>query len=59
MRVGILGIEEEAYYSSYLDSTRQRTRVHSVLCCLEGRIGMCFDAVREGGTLWFPSVEES
>ena len=31
MRGGILGIEEEVYYSSYLDSPGQGTRVHSVL----------------------------
>ena len=31
MRVGILGIKEEAYYSSYLDSSGQGTEVHSVL----------------------------
>ena len=59
MRGGIQGVEEEAYYSSYLNSPGQGTGVHSVLCCLEGRTGMCFDAVREGSSLWFPSVEES
>ena len=31
MRGGILGVEEEAYYSSYLDSPGQETGVHSVL----------------------------
>ena len=31
MRGGILGIEEEVYYCSYLDSPGQGTRVHSVL----------------------------
>ena len=59
MREGILGVKEEAYFSSYFDSPRERTGVHSVLRCLEGRIGMCFDAVREDCSLWFPSVEES
>ena len=59
MQGGIPGVEEETYYSSYLDSPGQGTRVHSVLRCLEGRIGMCFDAVWEGNSLWFPSVEES
>ena len=31
MRGGILGVEEEAYYSSYLDSPEQGTGVHNVL----------------------------
>ena len=31
MRGGIPGVEEEAYYSSYLDSSRQGTGVHNVL----------------------------
>ena len=31
MRGGIPGIEEEAYFSSYLDSFGQGTGVHSVL----------------------------
>ena len=31
MRGGIPGVEEEAYFSSYLDSPGQRTGVHSVL----------------------------
>ena len=31
MRGGFLGVEEEAYYSSYLDSPGQGTGVHSVL----------------------------
>ena len=31
MREGILGVEKEAHYSSYLDSPRQGTGVHSVL----------------------------
>ena len=31
MREGILGVEEEAYYCSYLDSSRQGTGVNSVL----------------------------
>ena len=31
MRGGIPGIEEKAYYSSYLDSLGQGTGVHSVL----------------------------
>ena len=31
MREGILGVEEEAYLSSYLDSPGQATGVHSVL----------------------------
>ena len=31
MRGGILGVEEEAYLSSYLDSPGQGTWVHSVL----------------------------
>ena len=57
MRGGITGVEEEAYYCSYLDSPGQGTRVHSV--CLEGRTRMCFDAFWEGSSLWFPSVEES
>ena len=59
MRGGISGVEEEAYFNSYLDSLGQGTEVHSVLWCLEGRTGMCFDAVREGSSLWFPLVEES
>ena len=33
-------------YTMYCDASR-------------GRTGMCFDAVREGSSLWFPSVEES
>ena len=59
MRGGIPGVEEETYFNPHLDSPGQGTRVHSVLCCLEGRIGMCFDAVREGSSLWFSLVEES
>ena len=55
MRGGILGIEEEAYFSSYLDSPGQGYIVY----CDEGRTGMYFDVVREGSSLWFPSVEES
>ena len=31
MRGGIPGVEEEAYFSSYLDSLGQGTRVNSVL----------------------------
>ena len=31
MRGGIPGIEEEAYFSSYLDSPEQGTGVHGVL----------------------------
>ena len=31
MRGGILVVEEEAYYSSYLDSPGQGTGVHNVL----------------------------
>ena len=31
MRRGIPGIEEEAYYNSYLDSPKKGTGVHSVL----------------------------
>ena len=31
MRGGIPGVEEEAYYCSYLDSLRQGIGVHSVL----------------------------
>ena len=31
MREGIPGVEEEAYYRSYLDSPGQGTGVHSVL----------------------------
>ena len=31
MRGGIPGVEEEAYFSSYPDSSRERTGVHSVL----------------------------
>ena len=31
MRGGILRVEEEAYFSSYLDSPGQGTGVHSVL----------------------------
>ena len=31
MREGILGIEKEAYYSSYFDSPGKGTEVHSVL----------------------------
>ena len=31
MRGGISGVEEEAYFSSYLDSSREGTEVHSVL----------------------------
>ena len=31
MREGILGVEEEAYFSSCLDSPGQGTGVHSVL----------------------------
>ena len=31
MRGGIPGVEEEAYFSSYLDSPAQGTGVHSVL----------------------------
>ena len=59
MRECIPGVEEEAYFRSYLYSLGQGTWVHSVLRCLEGRTEMCFDAVREGSSLWFPSVEES
>ena len=59
MRGGIPGVEEKAHYCSYFDSPGQGTGVHSVLGCLEGRTGMCFDVVREGSSLWFPSVEES
>ena len=56
---GIPGVEEETYFSSYLDSPGQGTGVHNVLCCLEGKNGMCFDAVWEGSSLWFLLVEES
>ena len=28
---GIPGVEEEAYFSSYFDSTRERAKVHGVL----------------------------
>ena len=59
MRGGIPGVEKETYISSSLDSPGQGIGVQSVLRCLEGRIGMCFDAVREGSSLWFLSVEES
>ena len=31
MREGILGVEEEVYFSSYLDSPGQGTGVHSAL----------------------------
>ena len=31
MQGGILGVEEEAYFRSYLDSPGQGTGVHSVL----------------------------
>ena len=31
MQGGILGVEEETYYCSYLDSPRQGIGVHSVL----------------------------
>ena len=31
MREGILGVKEEAYFSSYSDSPRERTGVHNVL----------------------------
>ena len=31
MQEGILGIKEEAYFSSYYDSSREGTEVHSVL----------------------------
>ena len=31
MREGILGIEEEAYFSSYYDSPGEGTEVHNVL----------------------------
>ena len=31
MRGGILGVEKEAHYCSYLDSPEQGTGVHSVL----------------------------
>ena len=31
MREGIIGVEEEAYYCSYLDSPGQGTGVHIVL----------------------------
>ena len=31
MREGILGIEEEDYFSSYFDSSREGEKVHSVL----------------------------
>ena len=31
MRGGIPGVEEEAYYSSYLDRPGQGIRVHSIL----------------------------
>ena len=31
MRGGIPGVEEKAYYNSYLDSPGQRTGVHNVL----------------------------
>ena len=59
MRRGIPGVEEETYFSSHFDSSGQGTGIHSVLGCIEGRIGMCFDAVREGSSLWFSPVEES
>ena len=59
MRKGNPRVEEEAYYSSYFDSPREGAGVHGVLWLLEGRTGMRSDAVREGSTLWFPSVEES
>ena len=59
MRGGIPEVEEETYFSSHIDSSGQGTGVHSVLLCLEGGIRMCFDAVREGSSLWFSSIEES
>ena len=31
MREGILGIEKEAYFNSYFDSTEEEAEVHSVL----------------------------
>ena len=31
MRGGIPGVEDEAYFNSYLDSPREMTGVHSVL----------------------------
>ena len=31
MREGITGVEKEAHYSSYLDSSRLETGVHNVL----------------------------
>ena len=31
MRKVILGVEEEAYFISYFDSTREREKVHGVL----------------------------
>ena len=31
MREGILGVEEEAYFNSYSDSSGKGIRVHSVL----------------------------
>ena len=37
-----------------------RGQGYTVYCdAFEGRTGMCLDAIREGSSLWFPSVEES
>ena len=51
MREGIPEVKEEVYFSPNSDSPKEMTRVHSVLWCLEGRTGICFDAVRESGSL--------
>ena len=37
--MSVLGIEEEAYFSSYSNSPGKGTEVHSVLRCFEGRLG--------------------
>ena len=57
MRTCITGIEKEAHLSSYSDSSEKGTEVHNGLCCLEGRIGMYFDTVQEGYSLWFLEVK--
>ena len=58
MREGIQRVKKEAYISSYSDSLGKGIEVHSILLCLKGQTVMCFDAVRESGSLWFMIVEE-
>ena len=56
--MGIPGIEKEAYFGSYSASPEKGTYIHSVLQFVEYQIGVCFDVVQEGCSLWFSAVEE-